>query len=70
MPAGGLAGRAGSWQLVGIGATTLLALGGPVGGLPLERLGACLGRSLGPLGGALQQVFQTQVDHPGPAAAG
>jgi len=49
----GLAGRGGGWQLAGTGATTLLALRAPVGVLPPERLGACLGRLLGLLGGAL-----------------
>ncbi len=48
----GLAGR-GAWQLAGTGATTLLARGVPAGMLPPERPGVCLGRLLGPLGGAL-----------------
>lgn len=51
--AAGLAGRGGGWQLAGIGATTLLALGVLAGALPPERPGVCLGRPLGPLGGAL-----------------
>ncbi|DBA74356.1 TPA: hypothetical protein ACH3X1_011129 [Trebouxia sp. C0004] len=51
---GGLAGRGGGWQLAGIGATTLLALGAPVGMLTLERPGACFRWLLGPLGGPWQ----------------
>ncbi len=50
----GLAGRGGAWQLAGTGATTLLARGVLAGMLPPERLGVCLGRLLGPLGGVLQ----------------
>lgn len=49
----GLAGRGGAWQLAGTGATTLLARGVLAGMLPPERPGVCLGRPLGPMGGAL-----------------
>ena len=51
--AAGLAGRGGAWQLAGTGASTLLALGVPAGMPPPECPRVCLGRPLGPLGGAL-----------------